>query len=299
MKRRYKITIPAPCHEDWNSMTQKEKGRFCGSCKKTVMDFTQLSSSEIQNYLSENQHQKTCGHFKREQLDSIHISVPMVVIEQSHTITKIFLFALLLTMGTTLLSCTNTEGKQQKIETVKIVEAINTTNKPKLTADSIQTKCSKTVKTIARIIKDETPDSIEGDIILQPVTGFIIPEVVTNPNQPISFYLLDRLPAFPETHKKDRTKEFFNTKMKEFVMKEFNTNIHKNSGLTGIQRVYTQFEIDKKGVVQNIKIRAAHPEVEKEALRVLQKIPILIPGTYKNQPVSSVYSLPILYKTEE
>jgi len=308
MKRYYKITIPKPCHEDWNTMTQEEKGRFCGSCKKTVIDFTKLSNSEVQDYLSENKHQKICGHFKKEQLDTIHISVPTVVIEQSHTFTKTFLLALLLTMGTTLLSCTNTAGKQQKIETVKIVKAINPTSKPTFSNDSIHTKCSKTmpaqnqqelVKTtgvIAPIIREE-PSTIDGDMQLEEITGFIIPETVTNLNQPISFYLLDRFPAFPETLSKNRTKENFTTTINKFIAKEFNTNIYKNLGLTGMQKVYVQFEIDKKGIVQNIKVRAPHALLEKEAFRVLQKIPVLIPGIYKDQVVSSVYSLPIIYKT--
>jgi hypothetical protein len=34
-------------------MSPKEKGRFCGSCSKTVVDFTKKSPSEIKEYLIE------------------------------------------------------------------------------------------------------------------------------------------------------------------------------------------------------------------------------------------------------
>lgn len=62
-----KITIPQPCHENWENMTPDEKGRFCGVCSKSVRDFTKSSDLEIMNDLSGNS--KICGNFKVEQLD--------------------------------------------------------------------------------------------------------------------------------------------------------------------------------------------------------------------------------------
>ena len=54
MNSKSKITIPKPCHENWNAMTPKEKGKFCNSCSKTVVDFTKKSPSEIKQYLIKN-----------------------------------------------------------------------------------------------------------------------------------------------------------------------------------------------------------------------------------------------------
>lgn len=42
-----KITIPTPCHEDWSKMSPSERGRFCGSCKKEVHDFTGKSDEHV------------------------------------------------------------------------------------------------------------------------------------------------------------------------------------------------------------------------------------------------------------
>jgi hypothetical protein len=53
MSSNLKIIIPKPCHENWSAMSPKEKGRFCGSCSKTVVDFTKKSPSEIKEYLIE------------------------------------------------------------------------------------------------------------------------------------------------------------------------------------------------------------------------------------------------------
>ena len=45
-----KVTIKEPCHENWDKMNPTEKGRFCGSCKTEVVDFTEMSKSEIKDY---------------------------------------------------------------------------------------------------------------------------------------------------------------------------------------------------------------------------------------------------------
>ena len=82
MEKFYKITIPKPCHEDWNAMNSTEKGRFCSSCNTTVIDFTKLSTAQVQEFFQENKHKKICGHFRKTQLDTIHISIPMAVLQK-------------------------------------------------------------------------------------------------------------------------------------------------------------------------------------------------------------------------
>jgi hypothetical protein len=62
------LNIPEPCHENWNQMTPQEQGRFCGSCKKVVVDFSVMSDQEILNYFSKaGEH--TCGRFSNDQLN--------------------------------------------------------------------------------------------------------------------------------------------------------------------------------------------------------------------------------------
>jgi len=64
-----KISIPQPCHENWNEMLPAENGRFCQSCQKCVIDFTRLSDDEILKILKmPNQ----CGRFSTNQLEEIN-----------------------------------------------------------------------------------------------------------------------------------------------------------------------------------------------------------------------------------
>jgi TonB family protein len=62
-----KPSLSFVCPEDWNSMSPCGQGRFCGSCQKTVLDFTQKSDAEIQAMLA-NREGEVCGRFYAHQL---------------------------------------------------------------------------------------------------------------------------------------------------------------------------------------------------------------------------------------
>jgi hypothetical protein len=67
MKKPIQISIPTPCHENWDAMTPADKGRFCASCQKTVYDFTSSSDREIASILKNTNN--ACGRFRATQLD--------------------------------------------------------------------------------------------------------------------------------------------------------------------------------------------------------------------------------------
>ena len=72
------ISIPKPCHEDWNIMHPNNEGKFCNSCSKTVVDFTKMSKEEIYNYFKQKSGENTCGHFYASQLEESTIEKPSV-----------------------------------------------------------------------------------------------------------------------------------------------------------------------------------------------------------------------------
>lgn len=63
-----KIIIPNPCNVNWDEMTPNDKGKHCGSCNKTVVDFTTMNDKQIKDYLNSSKMQKVCGHFKITQV---------------------------------------------------------------------------------------------------------------------------------------------------------------------------------------------------------------------------------------
>lgn len=70
---RLKITISEPCHERWDKMTPTEKGAYCQSCEKEVMDFSGLQQEDIAYYFKHKDSGKTCGRFTKAQLNQTYI----------------------------------------------------------------------------------------------------------------------------------------------------------------------------------------------------------------------------------
>jgi len=67
MSNRIQISIPSPCHEKWAAMTPTEKGRFCASCQKQVLDLTNSSDREIVSILENSSN--VCAKIRPSQMD--------------------------------------------------------------------------------------------------------------------------------------------------------------------------------------------------------------------------------------
>jgi len=50
MLKNIQLSIPKPCHENWDAMSPVEKGRFCGSCQKQVVDFSNMNDWQIAEF---------------------------------------------------------------------------------------------------------------------------------------------------------------------------------------------------------------------------------------------------------
>lgn len=65
-KKGFQIKIAEPCHENWGAMTPNDKGRFCDSCQKTVVDFTRMSDTAIFQFMEANT-VSVCGRMSNDQ----------------------------------------------------------------------------------------------------------------------------------------------------------------------------------------------------------------------------------------
>lgn len=69
MRKKIQLAIDDPCHESWDNMTQAEKGRFCASCQKQVIDFTSMTDREIAAFFKKPSTGSVCGRFMNDQLN--------------------------------------------------------------------------------------------------------------------------------------------------------------------------------------------------------------------------------------
>ena len=277
MEQKFKLTIPEPCHEDWDKMTPKDSGRFCMNCSKIVIDFTTMLPEEVQHFFIQNQNERICGRFQNEQLESIIIQIPSRVLYTQTNYHKMFLLALFIAMGTTLFSCQDKDGNKNKIDKIEIVG--NTAqNQGESEATSwcyghqIESKKGTTKKissgfTVGMLLP---VDPIE--------TGSFNYNIIYNSTD------LDVLPV-PENGMEN---------FLAFFTKNYNApKIDK--GFNGKSSII--FVIEKDGSLSNFNIIKNTPkEIGEEAIRVLKTAPNWIPGKLKNKIVRSTYVLPITIK---
>lgn len=69
MAKKIQLTIAEPCHESWDAMTPDAKGKFCGSCQKQVVDFSNMSDRQVAEFFKKPSTGSVCGRFMTDQLD--------------------------------------------------------------------------------------------------------------------------------------------------------------------------------------------------------------------------------------
>jgi hypothetical protein len=74
------LSIPKPCHQNWDKMTPTEQGRFCNACAKQVVDFTTMSDGEVLNFFLKNKDENVCGRTLPHQLDRV-IEEPKPIVQ--------------------------------------------------------------------------------------------------------------------------------------------------------------------------------------------------------------------------
>src|SRR5258706_12935585 len=75
MSKQLQLSIPTPCHANWDNMTPVEKGKFCGSCQKQVIDFSNMSDRQVAEFFKKPSAGSVCGRFMQDQLDR-RIEIP-------------------------------------------------------------------------------------------------------------------------------------------------------------------------------------------------------------------------------
>lgn len=123
-------------------------------------------------------------------------------------------------------------------------------------------------------------------------------EVVEAPVEvDVNWVTIEEVPVFPGCENEKDKRACFNEMIQKHIRKNFRyPEMAQEMGLQG--RVSTQFIINKDGSIGTIQKRGPHELLEKEAVRILSKLPKMTPGKQRGTAVKVPFSIPITFKLQ-
>ena len=153
---------------------------------------------------------------------------------------------------------------------------------------------------VIEIVEDE--EEIEETIIESTETDQeeIVEEVeVMEEELDVPFAIIEDVPLYPgcERVPKSQRRACFQSNIQKHISKNFRyPEIAQEMGIQG--RVFVQFIIDKDGSIVGVRTRGPDKNLEKEAQRIIGKLPKMTPGKQRGRPVRVPFSIPITFKLQ-
>ena len=116
----------------------------------------------------------------------------------------------------------------------------------------------------------------------------------------VPFAIIEDVPLFPgcERVKKSERRKCFQEKLDKHVLKNFRyPEIAQEMGVQG--RVFVTFVIDRDGTITGIRTRGPDKNLEKEAARIIGKLPNMTPGKERGRAVRVPFSYPINFRLQQ
>ncbi len=113
----------------------------------------------------------------------------------------------------------------------------------------------------------------------------------------VPFSVIEDVPVFPGCENAEDQRQCFQEMMQKHVRKNFKyPELAQEMGLQG--RVSVLFVIQKDGTIGNVRMRGPHKSLEKEASRIISKLPRMTPGKQRGNPVKVPFAIPIVFKLQ-
>lgn len=140
--------------------------------------------------------------------------------------------------------------------------------------------------------------------LLFTVLSFSQEEQIADKEDTVPFAVIENVPVYSgcdENMGNQALKQCMSSQIATFVNKNFNTKLVESLNLpAGKHRISVQFKVNKEGEIVGVRARAPHPELEKEAIRVVNLIPKMDrPGIQDGKPVIVPYGFPISFMVED
>ncbi|WP_400070294.1 energy transducer TonB [Zobellia russellii] len=117
----------------------------------------------------------------------------------------------------------------------------------------------------------------------------------TDEPEEMSFMVIEDVPVFPGCETQKDKRDCFQKMINRHIAKNF--RYPESAQEMGIQgRVNIMFVIQKDGSIGNVQLRGPDKSLEKEAKRIIDKLPQMKPGKQRGTPVRVPFSIPITFK---
>jgi hypothetical protein len=192
-------------------------------------------------------------------------------------------------------ACSN-EQKAEETQTVQQSDS-EVMNKINELAEAIMKKGEMTPEE-EKALKFLTTEAQPGEKVYTSVQEYL-DETKGQDEADVPFAVIEKVPTYPGcSGDNEAMKLCMSQNIANFVNANFNIKLADELNLSGQQRIAVQFKIDKTGKTVDVRARAQNPELEAEAIRVVQKLPQMQPGEQKGEKVGVLYSLPIIFEVK-
>ncbi len=183
--------------------------------------------------------------------------------------------------------------------------AQDTSAQSKVMSENVDSPLIEKIQAVRHQIEKQGNVSPEEEKALKVLALLVTDDGFSNPHYEdvygmadIPFGVIEKVPVFPgcENLSQEEKKKCFSQKISQYIVKQFNTKLAKENGLTGYQEIGARFSIGNDGKVKDIKVKNKSKILREEALRVLEGLPVMIPGEQEGKKVSVMYKLPIKLK---
>jgi len=142
------------------------------------------------------------------------------------------------------------------------------------------------------VIKESESDEEEE---VADVEDIVVDEIDEDVDVP--FAVIEDVPVFPGCERASDKRACFQESMQKHIKKNFRyPEIAQDMGIQG--RVSVIFVIQKDGSIGNVRMRGPDKNLEKEAARIINKLPKMTPGKQRGRAVRVPFSIPITFKLQ-